>query len=284
MEKATARSLPSATMGPALLLSLAAHALLLGWLFVPEPPPPGKGRGTLQLELVARPKPATPTATDQTLAPLEPGHTEQRRPSPTRPAPAPTMTDSARANTVARKPRPVVDDRPSPAQRPRVSRPPAREITAVAPIQQPLKSPIKSPAEAPPPRSPTLPPAAAQTAQHASPAASAPQLAAPKAAPQPRENSTQAVHQARQKLAQALAGHFSYPIKARRKHWEGEVILRVTLARNGRIGAARVDRSSGYPLLDQAALASLQKVEHLTGLTLARDIELLLPVVYRLKG
>lgn len=45
-----------------------------------------------------------------------------------------------------------------------------------------------------------------------------------------------------------------YPMLARRRAQEGEVLLRLDLDMRGRITSARVLVSSGYPLLDAAAL------------------------------
>jgi len=45
-----------------------------------------------------------------------------------------------------------------------------------------------------------------------------------------------------------------YPVIARRRGWEGEVLLRVGVEGEGRVSAVEVDRSSGYPVLDRSAL------------------------------
>ncbi len=45
-----------------------------------------------------------------------------------------------------------------------------------------------------------------------------------------------------------------YPAEARRKHQEGTVILRVIIEPDGRVAGATVARSSGFELLDRAAL------------------------------
>ena len=48
-----------------------------------------------------------------------------------------------------------------------------------------------------------------------------------------------------------------YPQEARRKGYEGEVILRVEVLPNGRVGQIEVKNSSGYELLDRSALATV---------------------------
>nr|WP_256558011.1 energy transducer TonB [Marinobacterium sedimentorum] len=47
-----------------------------------------------------------------------------------------------------------------------------------------------------------------------------------------------------------------YPPLARRRDQEGEVLLRLDLDTQGRVTAAQVLQSSGYPLLDRAAQAA----------------------------
>lgn len=83
-------------------------------------------------------------------------------------------------------------------------------------------------------------------------------------------------------LQQAMERHFHYPAMAKRHGWQGEVLLSFRLASDGRIVDAHIARSSGYTMLDRAALASLQQVGAIASrLPLARQLEL--PVIYRLQ-
>ena len=50
-----------------------------------------------------------------------------------------------------------------------------------------------------------------------------------------------------------------YPRLARRRGYEGSVILEVMVLRDGTVGDLRVSTSSGYELLDRAAVASVRK-------------------------
>jgi len=84
-------------------------------------------------------------------------------------------------------------------------------------------------------------------------------------------------------LQQALADHFRYPLLARRRGWQGEVVLSFRLEADGRILDARIARSSGYGVLDHAALAALGKVKRI-GHGMPRSLTLQLPVIYRLEG
>lgn len=85
------------------------------------------------------------------------------------------------------------------------------------------------------------------------------------------------------KLRGALAAHFVYPMLARQRNWQGEVLLAFRLEQDGRISDARIARSSGHSLLDQAALNALGTVGAL-GEILPRSLTLELPVIYRLES
>jgi TonB family protein len=50
-----------------------------------------------------------------------------------------------------------------------------------------------------------------------------------------------------------------YPQEARRKGYEGEVILRVEVLPNGRVGQIEVKNSSGHELLDRSAFATVKQ-------------------------
>ncbi len=50
-----------------------------------------------------------------------------------------------------------------------------------------------------------------------------------------------------------------YPQEARRKGYEGEVVLKVEVLPNGRVGQIEVKSSSGYELLDRSALITVRQ-------------------------
>jgi protein TonB len=86
-------------------------------------------------------------------------------------------------------------------------------------------------------------------------------------------------------LEDELARHFHYPFLARRRGWEGKVVLRLRIDRRGHIDSTEVAESSGHGILDRAALEAVAKValipgaaERLGGLGLYLE----LPVIYRL--
>jgi len=50
-----------------------------------------------------------------------------------------------------------------------------------------------------------------------------------------------------------------YPQEAKEKGYQGEVVLRVEILTNGRVGQIEIKKSSGYELLDRSALTTVQQ-------------------------
>ena len=50
-----------------------------------------------------------------------------------------------------------------------------------------------------------------------------------------------------------------YPQEARNRGYQGEVLLRVEVLSNGRVGQIEVKRSSGYEMLDHSALSAVKQ-------------------------
>lgn len=50
-----------------------------------------------------------------------------------------------------------------------------------------------------------------------------------------------------------------YPLEARQKGYEGKALLRVEVLTNGRVGKVEVEKSSGYEILDQAAIEAMKR-------------------------
>jgi len=81
-----------------------------------------------------------------------------------------------------------------------------------------------------------------------------------------------------------VAQQLTYPAIARRKGWQGVVRLELHIEPDGRISDLQIDATSGYAVLDEAALQSLQlanvpdAVQWLHG----EAIDIIVPVEYRL--
>jgi len=86
-------------------------------------------------------------------------------------------------------------------------------------------------------------------------------------------------------LRTRLSDHLFYPTLARSRGWEGIVVLGLRVESDGRLDRVRIERGSGYAILDESALSSLSRVGRLSsavGRLNETGIDLLLPVVYRL--
>ena len=121
------------------------------------------------------------------------------------------------------------------------------------------------------------------TAHSSSPAAAAARDSVTQTA-QPRTETTG--QRLSRQVLQAMLPYFHYPLFARQQGWQGEVQVAVHIARDGSLSNLRLARTSGYPILDAAALDSLEKIHRLpdatTNLLEASGFDLNVPVVYRL--
>jgi len=76
-----------------------------------------------------------------------------------------------------------------------------------------------------------------------------------------------------------------YPLIARRRGFQGTVVLEVMVKRNGRVGELRVLKSSGYKVLDMAASASVREWMFKPAIKGNEEIEMWVrvPVSFQLK-
>jgi len=84
-----------------------------------------------------------------------------------------------------------------------------------------------------------------------------------------------------------LSQYLSYPVLAREHGWEGRVLLAMRVESDGRFENIRVERGSGYAVLDHSALNSLNRLQRLAEAAIwldGRSVDLQLPVTYRLVG
>lgn len=90
----------------------------------------------------------------------------------------------------------------------------------------------------------------------------------------------------RQRLTTLFARQQVYPRIAALRGWEGEVRLRLKVARKGNLLGVALDRSSGFAVLDEHALAMLASLGGLPPLPEALDsqeIQIIVPINYRLQ-
>jgi protein TonB len=176
---------------------------------------------------------------------------------------------------------------------------------AVAPATVPVKVQPSPPARAPRPTprvttaarptlpsAPPAPPVAVASAAAASPpapvAVSAPALAVAAVAPPvaaPTVPTADLLAAYRRRLGELFASHHDYPRVAALRGWEGEVRLRLRVARKGTLLAVDVDHSSGFKVLDQHALAMLAELGGLPPLPEAlgeHEIQVVVPINYKL--
>jgi periplasmic protein TonB len=118
-------------------------------------------------------------------------------------------------------------------------------------------------------------------------------LPAPAAAPvvtvppvvQPAAASADLLAAYRRRLGELFAGQQDYPRIAALRGWEGEVRLRLRVARKGNLLAVALEHSSGFAVLDQHALALLADLGSLPPLPAGledNEIQVVVPITYKL--
>ena len=195
-------------------------------------------------------------------APAQPVPAAQPVPEPA-PAPRPPRAERAEARPVLAAPQPA-----KPLVRPRPA--------AAAPLES-ATQPTTPPAS--PPAMPTEIAVAAPRSADPAPPATTPHPPAQRA-------STEAIDSYRRQLTDLFAREHEYPRVAAMRGWEGEVRLRLRVARRGQLLGVRVDRSSGFEVLDQDALALLEghgKLPPLPEALEVAEIEVVVPITYRLR-
>lgn len=149
--------------------------------------------------------------------------------------------------------------------------PPALMRPPPAPRPPPLQARLQ-----PPPALPAAPELRLPEETPAAPDTAPPGPKKKKAPPRPK-TWTQSV---REQLArQQESGQF-YPAEAIAQGLEGEALVYFVLGADGDVAAARVEESSGQPLLDTAAVRAVRRLRGLPG---DAPQEALLPVRFRLR-
>ncbi len=247
-----------ALLGGFLIVSLLLHGGLLLLPTQPQPPQPrdGGGRGTLRIRI------ATPAATDAATV-----STPQAPPSP----PARVARTAPPAPPAAEKPA------TEPRATAQISQPPRAAKAHSEPRPETRSEPAPEPA---PTSAPTA--AAATTSKRMSSTAAAES----RPTDRNRKSSPSAVAaRVRARLQDSLRNHFYYPSIARHRGWEGRVEVGLRVEANGRLSAIRILRTSGFAVLDHAALTSISRISQLPGAASwlgGHAIDMVLPVQYRL--
>jgi protein TonB len=186
-------------------------------------------------------------------------------------------------NVSASEPVAAAAETPAPATVPQKARQtPARTEQQSVPHVTQTAGPANVPA---PVAAPSV--AAAESAALATaPAAQVAEAARPLPAVAPQRSQSEVLDGYRQRLGELLARHQEYPRVAAMRGWEGEVRLRLKVARRGNLLGVVLDRSSGFDVLDQHALAMLEALASLPPLPdalEANEISVVVPVNYKLK-
>lgn len=166
--------------------------------------------------------------------------------------------------------------------------PPATAARAAVPLQARLRPPPLTPAAQEPPPAPPReeaappPPPEKPASAKPKPEKKAPAKPAPARFKEPPASfngyPVLAGNAARSAFSQ-LARQPLYPPEAIARGLQGEVLLLLFLDANGNVQAARVERSSGQPLLDQAAVGAARQLKALPE---GAPREAILPVRFKL--
>lgn len=87
-------------------------------------------------------------------------------------------------------------------------------------------------------------------------------------------------------LQNRLSRYLTYPARARRRGWQGEVMLAFDIDERGQLNNVRLAKSSGYALLDHSAMTAITKLDHIElprSMGRLQAMELALPVRYELR-
>lgn len=236
---------PARRLGALMLLS----ALLHGGLFL----------------FMTKSRPASPQPLPQIVATLRLAPPSNNVASPAASAPATPLPQVRRLPAAAANPS---VPRPQASARPARSEPSAtNSATAMA---VPAAGASSDAAPGPALAAPSVAAAEATPGSVPSAAASAPAAAALAAY--------------RQQLSALFAQQRSYPRLAAMRGWEGEVRLRLRVARRGNLVAVDVERSSGFDVLDQHARALLASIGDLPPPPPGDggEIQVVVPINYKL--
>jgi protein TonB len=87
-------------------------------------------------------------------------------------------------------------------------------------------------------------------------------------------------------LQNRLSRYLTYPARARRRGWQGKVMLAFDIDERGQLNNVRLAKSSGYALLDHSAMTAISRLAHIElprSMGHLQAMELALPVRYELR-
>jgi protein TonB len=248
----------------AFVLSLLAHATaiaLLPGLRVPSPEPPAP----LVVELVAAPPPESPAP----VAQQEPQH----QPTPV-----------AKRQVILPQTQPK---QPEPPPTPTQTRPEPVLVAPAAVLREPVPEPAPAVAEVRPEAPP--PPALVAPAPQPPPPqpATVAKAEAPASLAQPPLDAA-ALKAFGEMLAQAIRNRKeNYPRLARVRNWQGTTELKVQIGANGKLEDVHVGHSSGFQVLDAAAIQMVNNAAPLLEVPEAlrgRELSVPVSVVFKLEA
>ena len=91
----------------------------------------------------------------------------------------------------------------------------------------------------------------------------------------------------RKELNTEFKARFKYPMLARKRGWQGEVIIALNINRLGRIDEIAVKKSSGYRVLDANAIQTFREIGAVSSELQSRlnqSHQLDIPIIYKLTG
>jgi protein TonB len=86
-------------------------------------------------------------------------------------------------------------------------------------------------------------------------------------------------------LSKQFRARFVYPHRARRRGWQGRVLVYIEVNRDGQLQRVEVNKSSGYDILDQDAVRTFRGIDRLSPALSARlntETRFSIPVIYKL--
>jgi protein TonB len=208
--------------------------------------------------------------------------------------PEPARVEPEPQPVIEKQPRQLVKLQPEPLLRPGTAAIESSPKLSNRRLSKPRSRPERRPQERPTPDAPTPQPTVATVTR---PVLTTPAEAgrSPTVAAAPAPTDEPMVDTQRQQairlmiidwLQAELKQHFSYPFQARRRGWQGTVILEFTVATRGGITDIRIAESSGHQMLDRNAEKTLQHIAR-SGMAslpyVGQTMSLAVPVSYRLR-